>query len=132
MSSGKWWNYKASNYLASPNINWLSANKLAVHDFFGPQPVKDADVFMLRHIIHDWSDQRAVSLLQHLRDAAKPTTQLVIIESILPVASEDEDARVKSIPGAHRPHAPAPLLPNYGVSTAGLHYFDITVSCLTT
>ncbi|KAJ7457536.1 O-methyltransferase [Mycena galericulata] len=103
--------------------------ELQAHDFFEPQPVKDADVFMLRHVVHDWSDERTVKMLQRLRDVAKPTTQLVIIENIMPLVSgaESDIPRVKSIPGAIRSPAPSPLLPNYGVSSAQLYYYDITV-----
>ncbi|KAF7341601.1 hypothetical protein MSAN_02057400 [Mycena sanguinolenta] len=57
------------------------------HDFFNPQPVQNAAVFMLRHIVFNWPDVRAVEILQHLRDAAQPTTKLVVIKKILSVAA---------------------------------------------
>ncbi|KAJ6607721.1 O-methyltransferase [Mycena sp. CBHHK59/15] len=97
------------------------------HDFFTPQPVKDAAVFLLRYIVHDWSDARTVQILKHLRDAATPSTKLVIIEKILPAASSGEGSKALEIPGAARPSAPAPLLPNWGIATAELYYYDMTV-----
>ncbi|KAJ7195337.1 O-methyltransferase [Mycena pura] len=100
-----------------------------VHNFFGPQPMQNADVFMLRHIIHDWPDEKSIAILKHLREAAKPTTQLIIIENIIPVVSEGEsdDPKINSVPGAMRKAAPAPLLPNFGVSNASMYLFDLTV-----
>ncbi|KAJ7342377.1 hypothetical protein DFH08DRAFT_963135 [Mycena albidolilacea] len=50
-------------------------------------PVKNATAFLLSYIMHNWPNARAASLLQNLRTAAQPTTQLVIIEKILSVAA---------------------------------------------
>ncbi|KAJ7911049.1 O-methyltransferase [Mycena leptocephala] len=97
------------------------------HDFFTPQPVKKADIFLLRYIFHNWPDAKAVPILQHLRDAALPTTQLVIVEKILPVASADQGCEVNDIPGAERPVAKAPLLSNWGIATAELYFYDIGI-----
>ncbi|KAJ7936101.1 O-methyltransferase [Mycena leptocephala] len=96
-------------------------------DFFNPQPVKNASVFLLRYILHNWTDARAVALLKRLRDAAQPTTQLVIIEKILSVATAAPSADEEDIPGAARPLAPAPLLSNWGVGKAEFYYYDMAV-----
>ncbi|KAF7340525.1 hypothetical protein MSAN_02124000 [Mycena sanguinolenta] len=94
------------------------------HDFFQPQPVKDADVFLLRHITHDWSDEKTIEILGRLCDAAKPTTHLVLIEHIVPSVAE-EPASIKAIPGAPRPTAPAPLLPNFGAASSAIYFRDM-------
>ncbi|KAJ6479100.1 O-methyltransferase [Mycena sanguinolenta] len=94
------------------------------HDFFQPQLVKDADVFMMRHITHDWSDEKTIQILQRLCDAAKPTTRLVLIEHIVPSVAE-EPANIKAIPGAPRPTAPAPLLPNFGAASSAIYFRDM-------
>lgn len=39
------------------------------HDFLTPQPVKDADIYLLRWILHDWSDKYCVKVLQSLTPA---------------------------------------------------------------
>lgn len=55
------------------------------HDFFTPQPVTDADIYLLRMIIHDWPDEPATTILGHLRDALKkPGSRIVIMDTILP------------------------------------------------
>ncbi|KAF7303957.1 hypothetical protein MIND_00626400 [Mycena indigotica] len=94
------------------------------YDFFNPQPVKDADVFMLRYIAHNWNDGLFTKILKNLRDSAKPTTKLIIIEKILSLASA---APATDIPGAQKPSAPAPLLPNWGVGTAEFYLYDMAV-----
>ncbi|KAF8132734.1 S-adenosyl-L-methionine-dependent methyltransferase [Mycena galopus ATCC 62051] len=58
--------------------------ELQVHDFFTAQRVKNADVFLLRHVLHNWEKEKAISILQHLREAATPTTKLVCMEKIVP------------------------------------------------
>ncbi|KAF7336117.1 O-methyltransferase [Mycena venus] len=99
-----------------------------VHDFFAAQPVKDAAVFLLRYILHDWTDEKAIVLLRSLRAAALPTTRLVIAEKILPYASRVD--RKSDIPGAALPAAEAPLLPNWGPAMADLYFYDLTMHVL--
>ncbi|KAJ7051791.1 S-adenosyl-L-methionine-dependent methyltransferase [Mycena amicta] len=106
-------------------------NKLVefqVHDFFDPEPVKDANVFLLRHIAHNWADDRLVKILQNLRDAAQPDKKLVLLDKILPVAAtEGSYAAANDIFGAKKAVAPAPLLPNWGIGMAEFYYYDIGV-----
>ncbi|KAF7349729.1 hypothetical protein MSAN_01699700 [Mycena sanguinolenta] len=99
-----------------------------VHDFYTPQPILNAAVFMLRWIVHDWSDDRVVKILRHLRDAAQPTTKLVVIDMILESAARVLDSGEEVIPGSARPSAPAPLLPNWGAGKAAVYNLDLVVS----
>ena len=96
-----------------------------MHDFFTPQPVKDASVFLLRNIIHDWPDKYCLQILRHLRDAAAPHTRLVIVDSLVSYACEDDS--LKGIPGAERPIPPKPLLPNKGHAATIAYHADIQV-----
>ncbi|RGP66070.1 6-hydroxytryprostatin b o-methyltransferase [Fusarium sporotrichioides] len=55
------------------------------HNFFEPQPTKDASVYMLRMIIHDWPDAEAKTILSNLvpaLEAAKAT--LLVMDTVLP------------------------------------------------
>ncbi|KAJ7270666.1 O-methyltransferase [Mycena haematopus] len=84
------------------------------HDFFTAQPVKNADIFMLCRVCHDWSDTYALRILTHLRDAAQPSTKLIIQERIIPFVC-GENAAYAHIPGAMpRTPPPSPLLANMG------------------
>ncbi|KAF7291760.1 Methyltransf-2 domain-containing protein [Mycena chlorophos] len=97
------------------------------HDFFTPQPITDADVFVLRYITHNWQDDKVVRILQHLRDAAKPGTRLVLIDDVVPAAARSSDSE----PDLNaRPVAPAPLLPNWGIANAQTYYTDLIMYLL--
>lgn len=83
-------------------------------------------VFMMRMILHDWSDEYCVKILRRLRAAAGPSTQLVVIDSIMTYACEEPEA-VNSIPGAKLAQPPFPLLPNYGAAGAFANFSDMQV-----
>ncbi|KAK6981651.1 O-methyltransferase-domain-containing protein [Favolaschia claudopus] len=89
-----------------------------VHDFFNPQPVKNAAVFLLRHIMHDWPDDQAVLILKNLREAAQQETQLVVMEKVVPFASAGTlaDSEMPQIRGTEGTVAETPLLPNWGAA----------------
>ena len=53
------------------------------HNFFTPQPTK-ADVYFLRHILHDYSDTYAIKILKNLVPALVPGNRLVLSEIVLP------------------------------------------------
>ncbi|KAJ7101320.1 O-methyltransferase [Mycena belliarum] len=97
----------------------------AAHDFFTPQPVKDAAVFLMRYVIHDWSNAQAISILTHLREAVTSTTKLVLLEKIVPSVAGDDLHH--AIPGAARAQAAPPLLPNWGVASASTYMYDMTM-----
>lgn len=54
------------------------------HDFFQEQPVKDADVYLFRWILHDWSDKYAARILKALVPALKKGAKILVMEYVLP------------------------------------------------
>lgn len=58
------------------------------HDFFEEQPIKDADVYILRWILHDWSDKYAARILQRLIPALKLGAKILVLEQVLPAPGE--------------------------------------------
>ena len=56
-------------------------------DFFQSVPA-GADAYILRWIIHDWSEAEAVALLAKVRQAMKPGARLVLLEELIPETSE--------------------------------------------
>lgn len=52
---------------------------------FKEQPVKGAEIYLLRTIIHDWPDEEAISILRRLVAAMEPHSHLVIMDVVLPV-----------------------------------------------
>jgi hypothetical protein len=51
-------------------------------DFFEAVPV-GADVYLLKSVIHDWDDGRALAILASCRRAMHATSRLLVIESLL-------------------------------------------------
>ncbi|EPQ59057.1 S-adenosyl-L-methionine-dependent methyltransferase [Gloeophyllum trabeum ATCC 11539] len=103
--------------------------KLHGHDFLSPQPVKDAAVFLLRMILHDSSDAYCVRILQHLRQAAKANTQLVVVDSCLSYACEDSTI-ASTVPGNDMPRPPKPLLANGGQANIISYLSDLQMLTL--
>ncbi|KAL9084818.1 MAG: hypothetical protein Q9165_007886 [Trypethelium subeluteriae] len=52
------------------------------HDFFEPQPVHGADVYMFKAVLHDWSDDLAIKLLQNITVAMKPGSRILIVDGV--------------------------------------------------
>jgi len=50
------------------------------HDFFTEQPIKNADVYFFRFILHNWSNKYAEKILKNLIPAMKPGSKVVIYE----------------------------------------------------
>ncbi|KAK5166472.1 uncharacterized protein LTR77_008015 [Saxophila tyrrhenica] len=54
------------------------------HDFFKEQPVKGADAYMMRWVLHDWSDTHAARILQALVPVLKAGTKILIVDAVVP------------------------------------------------
>ena len=67
-------------------------------------------------MLHDWADEYCLTILKHLRVAAGPRTQLVVIGWLMAYACDEPAAH--EIPGAEFPVPPKPLLPNYGCANS--------------
>lgn len=96
------------------------------HDFFTAQPMKNADVFLLRMILHDWPDAECLTILQYLRAAAQPSTQLVVVDNIMAYACRDtRQSDVLGTADVIRP--PEPLLPDMGATNMISYLADVQV-----
>ena len=51
------------------------------HDFFTPQPIQ-ADVYIIKLIIHDWPDAESIKILQNLRPTLRPGARVIVIEYV--------------------------------------------------
>ncbi|OLL23718.1 Sterigmatocystin 8-O-methyltransferase [Neolecta irregularis DAH-3] len=76
---------------------------LQVHDFFTENPVKQADVYLLRHIIHDWPNDKAIEILKNIRMSMGSDSRILLSENLLKSPARLSDTT-----------APWPLLGNYG------------------
>jgi SAM-dependent methyltransferase len=52
-------------------------------DFFKSVP-QGADAYILKHVIHDWNDERAIAILENCRRAMAKNGRLLIVEGVYP------------------------------------------------
>ncbi|KAM6499069.1 S-adenosyl-L-methionine-dependent methyltransferase [Amanita muscaria] len=116
----KFWEAELPDALNSGRV------KFEVHDFFKPQPQKAVNVFLMKHIIHDWSDEYSAKILKQLRGSATPDTRLICLEAIIPYACSVSNA-VDHIAGAAAPEAPEPLPAHWGLVSSIYYYLDMTM-----
>ena len=57
---------------------------LMEHDFFEPQPVREADVYLFRFVFHNWSDEYCLKILRALVPAMGPGTKVVVNDHCMP------------------------------------------------
>lgn len=121
----RFWNTEDAEALASGRV------QLQVHDFFTPQPVKGAEVYFLRFIVHDWPDEEAVTILKHLSDAAGNYSKLLVMEAIMEYTCQDiGDLAKDAVEGAYPSPFPAPLPANGGRAAEMDTCRDINMMCL--
>ena len=71
----------AQDHLAAMGV----ANRCVVvaGDFFESVP-PGAELYILKSILHDWDDERCVTILRNCRDAMQDSARLAIVEILLP------------------------------------------------
>lgn len=63
--------------------------RLVACDFMTGIPVK-ADLYVLKHVLHDWDDAGCRTLLAHCRAAMPADARLLVIEQLLPDRAADD------------------------------------------
>lgn len=75
---------------ATPKIGGKSATDRILTfagDFFESVP-HGADLYILKNVLHDWSDDRAVRILKNCRRAMDSNATLLVIEMVLPLSDD--------------------------------------------
>lgn len=74
----------------NPAPDGNSAKSMSIaHDFLTPQPIKNARVYFMCMIMHDWPDSTCIQILKQLRTAAGPETEVIIIDNLVDYACLD-------------------------------------------
>ncbi|HUE43418.1 MAG TPA: methyltransferase [Candidatus Sulfotelmatobacter sp.] len=60
-------------------------------DFFASVPASDA--YILKHIIHDWDDEKATTILRNCARAGTGKTRVILIESVVKAGNEPHFAK---------------------------------------
>jgi ubiquinone/menaquinone biosynthesis C-methylase UbiE len=61
--------------------------ELVAGDFFDSLP-RGADAYLLRHIIHDWNDEQAITILKNCHQAMGDHARLLVVEFVIPPGNE--------------------------------------------
>jgi len=64
-------------------------------DFFDPSTIPAADVFFMKHILHDWSDDKCLVILKNLALKLNKDGRVVVYDVVLPAPGEEGDPLVK-------------------------------------
>ena len=58
-------------------------------DFFKSVPA-GGDVYVMKWIIHDWDDERAITILKHIRNEMSPNGKIIIVDCVVPENNEPD------------------------------------------
>jgi SAM-dependent methyltransferase len=67
--------------------------QLVAGDFFEAVP-QGADLLLLKHVIHDWDNERSVKLLDRCRHALAPGGRIVVLDAVVPPGDGFSPAKV--------------------------------------
>ena len=67
--------------------------RVAGGDFFAGVPT-GGDVYLLKHIIHDWDDERSAVILRNCRDAMTVGGRVLVIEGVMPPGNEPSNSKL--------------------------------------
>ena len=76
---------RAQQFLRSSGV--MDRCTIAAGDFFESIP-GGADLYLMRHVLHDWSDEQALLILKNCRDAMPQDGRLLIVECVVPAGND--------------------------------------------
>ncbi len=62
-------------------------------DFFSEIPVV-ADAYMLKHIIHDWDDEKCEKILRNIRRSMPENARVLIVDSVIPPGNDPHPGKI--------------------------------------
>jgi hypothetical protein len=65
----------------------------ATGDFFKAVP-HGGDAYIMKHIIHDWNDAEAVTILRNIRTAMNPGGRVILLESVIAPGSQPDFGKI--------------------------------------
>lgn len=74
----------------------LARAELTSGDFFKSVP-QGGDVYILKDILHDWDDDRAVVILKNIRRAMSGSAKLLVIEGVVPKGNSPSLAKMMDV-----------------------------------
>ena len=83
--------------------------ELKTGDFFESVP-GGADAYMMKFIIHDWDDERALKILRNIHKVLPSDGRLLLVEMVVPAGNEPHFSKIQDLemlvsPGGDGAHA---------------------------
>ena len=70
--------------------------ELAAGNFFESVPA-GADVYTMKHIIHDWDDENSIKILQNIHRAMNEKGKVLIVEMVVPEGNAPSPSKVMDV-----------------------------------
>ncbi|KAL0059950.1 hypothetical protein AAF712_013299 [Marasmius tenuissimus] len=93
-------------------------------NFLQQAPVAGQDIYYMKHIIHDWPDSEAITILRNVANAMTSQSRCFIHDVALQHAYLGTNPINSTVIGLER--APTPLLPNYG--TGNVRHYNLNIN----
>jgi hypothetical protein len=74
----------------------FSRCEIVAGDFFVSAPT-GADGYMMKHILHDWNDEKALTILRNVRRVIPPEGRLLVIDAVISPGNEPDPAKLLDI-----------------------------------
>lgn len=65
-------------------------------DFFASVP-EGYDAYIMKHIIHDWDDERAIAIMKNIRQAMKPGGRVLLVEAVIAEGNNQDFGKLLDI-----------------------------------
>ncbi len=65
--------------------------ELVPGSFFDAVP-RGCDAYVMKHILHDWDDERCIAIMKNCRSVMQPGSRLLVVEAIVEETTEDYGA----------------------------------------
>jgi hypothetical protein len=65
-------------------------------DFFDKVP-RGGDAYLLSHVVHDWDEDRGLTILRNVRDAMVAGGRLLIVEMVIPTGDEPHPSKMQDM-----------------------------------
>jgi hypothetical protein len=65
-------------------------------DFFDAVPA-GGDAYLLCHVVHDWDEERCLTILRNVRDATADDGRLLVVEMVMPAGDEPHPAKMQDM-----------------------------------
>ncbi|KAG2131803.1 O-methyltransferase-domain-containing protein [Suillus clintonianus] len=111
------WEKSAPEALLDGRVEFISIN------FLEEVPVVGKDVYYLRHVIHNWPDTEATTILRNIRKAMGQNSRVLIHDCAI-----SHTLQTPSGAGTNGLSiAPEPMLPNFGAGSHRAYQTDLTM-----